>query len=226
MADTQWLNFDLLNNDFSRTYMNSLLEPYVEALTAADTMEAIRQWVPLVLPGALGQELLDEIEDVEDVGAAKLSVLRFFGEMILLPQPERITPWTLASVRNDELTRLFGPASETLPVTAVVGPNNFAHNLSEEFTHGILHGIQDVAGFSLHLFGLRLTLDFFPDRKEGAPYTAAVQGADVDFNTPDFIQGVSTAAMWRNVDPHTLVTKLVQNGVDETGAPTETPLTF
>lgn len=254
----------------SQAYMETLLQPYADALSQLNLndgvaeLEALRQWIPLVLPGEHGIELLNIINNNEElitglldttnpifyIGEIRRQILMYIGSLLLehvlgaiINQP--ITPWDLAKYRNEELTHLFGPGTDRLTViininnnqyqeaTALAPPNKeplalYQHVLTEEFTYGLIISLQDTKDFSLFLLGdvLDDILDEnvlenrFTDREQErySRFVATTTYKQIFFDTPDFIQGVITGAQWRNVDPHTIITKLSENnfGVETT----------
>lgn len=123
--------------------------------------------------------------------------------------------WELAKYRNDELTHLFGPATDKLPIVVSVHINTFQHVFTEDFTYGILAGIGDIPDIQLSFMDIAFTRkDLFDEwqlrNRYEYRYNVQVRDYNFPFNTPDFIQGATTAALWLNVDPHTIISDLVE----------------
>jgi hypothetical protein len=152
-----------------------------------------------------------------------------------------ILPWDIkvAIVNDEDLERMLkqGDGTNTMPVTVRIGANDSPHSLTEDFVAGILL-YYTAAGhlITLYLYGVPLTSDYLTNdaggrheeyvAREGrtpSKYLVKVGTEDRSFNTPDFLQGAATAALWLNEDFHTRLTNLrTFTGEDDD----EVPLTF
>lgn len=206
-------------------YVNSLLQPYRDALAAATTVDAILQWIPAVVP-EVSEQIIPVVSTIVDVEAAKVFTIGTFKSMlvrgvidVIHSDIDDLTPWDLAENRNKMLIRLFGADAQQLPITVVVVDKAYAHVLSEEFAYGLSVGLSGVPGFGLFLNTSQITPDVFAGKYNNlaarqsdlaARYSATIGDINYQFRTPDFVQGIQTAAQWRGVNAHTLITKLSQ----------------
>ena len=220
MTDTTYPDFEQYQ-PATAAYLRTLLAPYHEALTAADSIETLTQWVPLVLPEN-ADELNAAIAEL-DVSQAKIVILLTLASILVLPHNNLATPWDLVKDRSELATRLFGPSSTTVPVLVTVGPNSFTHDLTEEQTYGILFGIENSPEFLISTSGVKITpADYqhlFINPDIGHPFVAVINDEEIFFSTTDFVQGIITAAQWTNRDPHSIITSLSQIGEDGSNTP-------
>lgn len=208
-------------------YVKSLLQPYHDALMAADSKESLIPWVRDVVP-AHAEELIDQMTDLS-LEETKLYILQHL--LFYLDAEEGRSAWDINEYRDDEAARLFGPSGKTLPVIVTIGGADFVHELTEELTYGLLVGLSDTLGITISMFGVPLDRnqpEFDPihvviDQDQTSERFVVDHGNEsIVFTTPDFVQGIITAAQWTNSDPHTIITNLRQ--VD--GNFVETPLNF
>lgn len=205
-----------------------MIQPYADAIEPAQSIDDLKTWLNQVLY----EDEKTKIHNNKVIEAAGLSPqvkLTTAKNMIfefLIDQMTNnflhdedfdgkwhMSPWELAMETYEPRVRFFGPSTDRLPVTVTIGNNSFTHLLTKEFAYGILKGLAHVHGYTLTFLNVPLTEDLFeyePTKKEKR-YTAIVNGTPVLFNAPEFIQGIVTAAQWRNVDPHIIVTSLVDN---------------
>lgn len=156
---------------------------------------------------------------------------------------------------DDDLSRMFATDDNNrLPVTVTIGPNTFTHMLSEEFTMGLLLFSDPAVGnvdFNITMFGTKFTSDYIVPLDREAPathdgvvyrdnvyYSRFIQGDFANaysvsianrlytFDTTDFMQGLSTGALWAGVDHHRYWKDLVQHSADENGDGVHTLLNF
>lgn len=143
----------------------------------------------------------------------------------------QITPWDLqrAIINDTELAITFDLSKEdhTLPVTITIGNKNYLHNLSLEFLTGIC-ALAEVThqSWTFMVFDHPFTLSPADDderplhainsNREQPTYSTHISQINYTFYTPEFIQGIQTAALWLNVDPHSHVDDIIlhDNGVD------------
>lgn len=146
--------------------------------------------------------------------------IALFGQFVPKNYTTTILPWDLQrGIGNDqELAPLLGivPGVDSLPVTVTIGPQTFTHSLNEEFTMGLLlFSKVGKVDFYITMFGVPLTTDYFPledgtDRPSKYTYhdenpgrfKVKVTNTEYTFQTPDFMQGFATGAMWAIVDHH------------------------
>lgn len=136
-----------------------------------------------------------------------------------------ITPWDLANNRIEEAIQLFGQPTDVLSMTVTVNGNNFTHELTRELAIGILAGAQEEDDIIISFNGIPLERDRFleslytnnvsPDVLD-YEYSVKVYDLSYGFNTPDFMQGVLTAANWLDVDINDIIIDFINN---KTGDP-------
>jgi hypothetical protein len=135
-----------------------------------------------------------------------------------------ILPWDIkAGISGDsELDGVFKQKDDTdkLMVTITAGGNDFSHALSEDFVAGIqMYYLAERSNVTISLFGVPLTTTHLTNaggarhdesvaREGPTKYLVSVDGVNISFRTPDFLQGAATAALWLNEDFHTRLTNL------------------
>lgn len=190
----------------SVAYLSQMVNPIRELLAPVEDRETIVNWLNQISP-----EITQAVSNsfTEDLGADKEMIVGYLAQIVLLytglSQP---TPWDLASNRNELTVKLFGEAQNTLPVDVKIGENTFTHQLSKEFTYGLVAGADET--IQITLYGTPLTVDVFAhindNLEQGTKYyVALVHGNKYIFTSIDFLQGVITSTQWRGVDPHTVV---------------------
>lgn len=223
MADTTYPAFEQYSS-VTAAYLCQLLQPYHDALIPADSIEQLTAWIPAVLPES-SEELNAVVTDSGDVTQGKLIILQTLANVLVLPDNTTATPWYISENKNEIAVRLFGPASDTVSVIVTTGTDSFQHELTEELTYGILVGIEGIPNFILSVAGVVITRDdlaFKYTISEDTPvsrYAVTVRENVVYFNTPDFVQGAITSCGWIGVDPHTIITSLVEISPDGTQLP-------
>lgn len=197
-------------------YVTVLAQPYVDALTAATTIESVVEWLPAVVPER-ANEIVAVLAELPNVEVAKSAAVSWLQNLLLEYAEEKeavtvdeLTPWDLAVHRDEMLTRLFGPATTELPITVVVGPNGYAHNMTEELAYGLVVGLQGHPEIGLFFNNVPLTPDNFDLKNKEIPgkYRVMVDNKEYHFNTPDFIQGIKTAAEWTGRKAQEVATNL------------------
>jgi len=221
MTETTYPSFEQYKPETS-SYLKSLLQPYQEALSVADSIEALNEWIPLVLPES-SEALIDAISNL-DIEHAKLLILETLASVLVLPDDTSADPWDLNN-RDEIGVRLFGPSSDTVPVLVQTENNQFLHELTLDQTYGILIGLNDSPSFQLYISGVPITSENYLERFNSSvdpSYIAIINGEEYYFINNGFVQGVITAADWLDIDPHTIITELIS--ADEYGV--RTPITF
>ena len=173
------------------------------------------------------------------------------------PVDKTILPWDVKiGIGNDtDLSRMFGivEGDVLLPVKIVFNNQSYTHMLSLEFTCGLLlFSLQSHRNFHISLFEVPFTTNYFTETtmpgtrtlitqfrdtrfhyynaygdEPVRSYTVQIGDMRITFNTPDFMQGFATGAMWSEVDHHTYWNNLVQHTEDfEYGDHIETAITF
>jgi len=214
MADTTYPEFNQYI-PVTAAYLRQLLQPYHDALAAAQTLEELTEWVPLVLPES-SEELNTVILQNGDVEFGKIIILQTLANVLVLPDNVTATPWSIAENMNEIAVRLFGPSSNTISVIVSTVSNSFQHELTEELTYGLLVGIEGNTEFLVSIAGVEITrgdLAFKHMISEDTPvyrYGAIIRGDTIFFNTPDFIQGVITSCEWIGLGPNTIITSLME----------------
>lgn len=205
-------NFDAMMR-VTQNYVNKLVKPYADAIEAATTTDSLLQWLPLVFQDKDLEILTNEVNAATDLEYAKGRIISFMNEILVLEAKKEnraiVTPWSIASRRDDKLTQLFGPVADKISVQVEIGPNKYDHLLSEEFTFGLL-SVLTGNGYTLWVEGEKLSLDdikpnYVPRDIQKEIYRAVLPSGEAVFNSPDVIQGVITAAKWLNVDPRAMV---------------------
>ena len=231
---------EVLVHNVTVAYIQELIRPYAEAINAAD-VAGIEQWLPLAFHGmaegmkmsvdaAITKMLSDNPTVGKDETARETVVLYIISELVdkaskyaMEKSDATVIPWDVQAViaQNPELSKVFGITSDQvqLPIEVVIGPQKFIHQVTLEFTAGLLLFSDKTMGnrdFGVTMFGAPLTSEYMviteemhdasqynrfinPDRKS-YEYVLIFGDQEYTFNTPDFMQGFVTGAMWSGVD--------------------------
>lgn len=238
---------EVLVHNVTVAYIQELIRPYAEAISAAD-FAGIEQWLPLSFHGmaegmkmsvdtAITKMLSDNPTAGKDETARETVVLYIISELVdkaskyaMEQSDATVMPWDVQAIisQNPELSKVFGitPDQVQLPIEVVIGPQKFIHQVTLEFTAGLLLFSDKTVGnrdFGVTMFGVPLTSEYMvlteemhdasqynrfinPDRKS-YQYVLTLgpnlNEGEHTFNTPDFMQGFVTGAMWSGVDHHT-----------------------
>lgn len=182
---------------------------------------------------AKGVELLEEeqynttVPEVITAGKEAIihylaaKVLELAGNVARDNNDDNIYPWDVQlAIGNDpELSKMLGVTKDMnkLPVDVVIGPQKFTHELTHDFAEGLsLFEAKSVGNrdFGMTMFDVPLNLSGFDNADElgsvgrfvfddTQTYSVVVAEFKPGFNTPDFMQGFATGAMWAGVDHHT-----------------------
>ena len=201
-------------------------------------------------------EFLATAADTNTVEFVRNIVIRFVvermsicaGDIAAQLRDKTILPWDLQKciANNDELFPIviIDRDENILPVTVTVNGQQFTHMLTEEFTMGLLLFSDPLVGnidFNITLFGTPFTSEYIiqheaddeetnrftrPDHDTTTWYSVEINYTIYSFDTPDFMQGFATGAMWAGVDHHNYWTHLFQNINVRPGEYTGTPINF
>ena len=136
------------------------------------------------------------------------------------PTSNVVTPWTLqaAMTLNPELNRLFlGVESTVLPVTITFGPQDFLHQLSQDFVAGLMvsYDLHVAPAPEIKLFGqlvqwtdLQAKYQIDTDAEFHRPYSMSTGAGNYEFDDPSFLQGYKTGLLWQNITEETKISEL------------------
>jgi hypothetical protein len=205
------------------------LKPWIESVLPGDNGTRLTD---ALTKGDIASLLIfneNEAEDIDpiykpstDVNIIKKQIVTYIGNLLLFGATENDIDlpnvWKLAKYRDNGLSQIFGEATDKLPISVMFEANSYQHLLTEDFTYGLLVGLSvcdnsDQPKFVVNLLGVNfdkteIQKELELRRKSKHKYQVLIGEIEFPFNTPDFIQGVSTAAQWHNVDPHQIVTNL------------------
>jgi hypothetical protein len=250
----------------SLAYIRALVQSYIEVLDPAPA-DQILQWIPMAFSGILATNVAIEFnkavikysfpdEAPEITGFTKIQgiegknaiieyiiaeIMELSGTIARGSQDTTVLPWDIqkAIATDPELSLVFGITldQKTLPITVTIGPQQFTHMLSMDFTIGLLLFSDPTIGnhdFHIMMFDVPFTSTYlFPDPSElGANdnetpesryrntefvhnFSVSIGYIYYGFDTPDFMQGFATGAMWANVDHHLYWKDLTQYVDDE-----------
>lgn len=218
-------------------YVDQLIEPYTNAMNTIDDLNIFREWITQIVPEDVNRIITNDLDESKHnfVYHLKMQLLGHIAEAKDLPldrfldlDASSVSPWDLARYRNEELIRLFGAATNELPVTVVVGDSSYQHMMSEELAVGILLAVNNRA--QLFMYNIPISLDIIAENYSDpdfllpakALYKVTIATTEYWFTTPDLIQGIKTGADWFGEDPHDMVEELELINDDET----TTPITF
>ena len=200
-------------------YLRILLKPYHDAIAVAESLIDLITWVPQVIP-EMAQQINPAIETAANVTEGKLIILQTLGYLLVSENNPTPTPWDIAGYRNDISLRLFGGATNTVPIIVTNGPNSFRHEMTEELAYGIIVGLEQTQWFTLSIDDAVLDEEAFHDKFTNANrpdivFIALANSKWIYFMTPDFVQGVITStSTWTQRDPHVVITELYQVTAD------------
>lgn len=206
----------------THAYITSMLEPYVTALSATNDVASIRQWFPMILQEPYLEEIVTMTNNIVDVEEMKASfILYLTTKLIELAHLQTyadmlpILPWDVARIQDPLFTKLFGEPSLVIPVQVTAGPSIFVHMLSQDITFGLLSVLCKDVTYSFKISGVELDITHLLSRYEPKDdvqhlYAATLLTGKAEFDSPETIQGVKTAAQWLNIDSRTLVKDLMQ----------------
>lgn len=199
----------------THAYVETMMKPYINVLMNAGTKEALLAWVPLVFQDSMLETIQGAINQATDIETSRNEVIRIMvAEWFTLANVRArkiITPWDLAGARDDQLTKLLGPASLTIPVMVTVGANVYTHDLSQDFMFGIMNVLADNPQFRFSIGDKPITIeDIHPnytisEDDDKTHYIASLPRGSFAFTSPDVVQGIMTAAQWTNTDGHTFI---------------------
>lgn len=202
--------------DLSQQYIQSQLNRVADTLAQAGTKEALLQWLPLVFIDNYLPVIQQSVEDSVDIESARNIVVAILHSTWISLADEiavrTITPWDLSASKDEQLVKLFGERSTTLPVSVVVGANTYNHQLSQDFMFGLLAVLNGNDQFRFFIGESPVTINDISanytvdDVMINTAYIANIGNVGpVAFRTPETIQGVITAAQWINTDARKLV---------------------
>ncbi len=171
---------------------------------------------------------------------SKINVIRYIIEQIW-DICEKISgdiyPWDLNSKisENEDLANMFSITSEnkTLPISVIINNVRFEHAVTEEFVSGLFL-FSHVKGltFNTSMFEIPIEIDYLKSVqskiKYDEKYSFSVKIAHVDygFNTPDFMRGFVTGALWTR-DHHRLYwSELLSHSINESNEHMTSAITF
>lgn len=183
------------------------------ARTAADKM--------LTVGPPLKPEKFDEVYRSSVIDYLVAEILELAGNNSKDERDPTILPWDVQKGigNDDELSQMFGIAKDQnqLPVEVEIGTQTFTHQLTLEFVAGLLlsgEAVPDLV-LAVSVFGVPFNASYivpngkegeeenynrFSERRDEKQYTVLSVGGEYGFDTPDFMQGFATVAMWDNVD--------------------------
>lgn len=214
---------ELQNNNNERvkilldSYINGYIDQFNTVLQQADSVPSLVQWTELIFTGQYLNDIKDLLATINNVDEARSFILDYIRQ--LLPTENIISPWQLASTRNDINQSFFGPATEQLPIFVTVGPNIYNHLLTQDFCFGILLAISDQQQLILSINNTPIVLnDLLPlyNTEKQSKYSCDSSVGPIFFDSIDFITGLITGAQWIDVDAHKFIANLrsFENGQD------------
>jgi len=221
----------------SDIYLDALVAPYVNVMKNIYDTQTFYDWVIQIIPeddynfGEIENKLALDLQTQKDnfiklLKDKLISSIDYHEGMGL--KAADFTPWELGRFRDEETTRLFGPASiGPLPVIVILNNQPSEIPISEEFAAGLGIGL---AGYiPLYMYGVPLDINhlsgkFSADNPylDTPLYHTKINGTDYYFTSPDFVQGAITASNWLGLDAKKAITELYS--INDDG--TETLLDF
>lgn len=136
----------------SIAFIISLIKPYYDALETVDPKtesESLKEWFSMAFPGKLAEHALVEYNKAFSKGKdPRLATLEYIVAEILdqgkkETDDEIVLPWHISKgiSLDEELSTMFKAVIQDpklLPVDVTVGDKTYQHNLSQDFTAGLL----------------------------------------------------------------------------------------
>lgn len=165
-------------------------------------------------------------------------ILGIAGDIASDDEDGSILPWDIQkAISHEDFNNMFTEEDiDKLPVTVTIGPNTFTHMLTQEFVVGLLLFSDPTIGnqaYKISMFGIEFTSDYIVPKdplpvdeiisrfiiidNEHNAYTVTINNKSYTFQSPDFMQGFSTGALWARVDHHRYWRDLVMNSIDAKG---------
>lgn len=206
-----------------------LLKPYHDAIFTAPSVEALSDWIVLVIPE--DEDFVAYLSAFEDVNEAKTAILSRLASYMIEPADETSTAWDISANRDAMSIRLFGESTDLVEVSFRYGPNTFLHKIDEEFTCGnlvVIEGAEGEQQMEVYVCESKITLEDFNKkfelvRESEEFYVASTNHnvvKEVVFQTSSFVDGIINASEWLNdVDPRQFILSIVKTNSDESTVP-------
>ena len=232
-------------------YILTLLKPFAQELEPMMTLASIQEWIDRALPETLAVRVkANMIVTVKEEAKKFITIPKFIlmmskaaiitylaveiieraiDEIQAGPDDYMVLPWDIQAAigHDEELSKVFGITKDNnrLPVEVTIGPKEYTHELTQEFTVGLLLFSDRTVGnrdFGVRMFGSSFPSDYIvpTDRtldgtrfgfdEAKSHYSVIVNGVRYGFKTPDFMQGFATGAMWAGVDHHAYWKDLIE----------------
>lgn len=130
-----------------------------------------------------------------------------------------VTPFTLEYAKRDSwFEKVLPPFRRTLPIAVHAFNTHYFHKVVEEFTLGLLLGLQNNNDIYIVLVDERnddispiQVNDIAPNftTEAATRYYATVRRKKYYFESVEFIQGIITGCKWLNINPHTIITNIM-----------------
>ena len=235
-------------------YIQNLITPYAQILDQANSVKDVTDWIPKALPLLVSPISVDIAVDklvklkggikegTEFVQLAKNTVVNILigtiissvdNDIIFYKSDNMILPWDIKESMffHNNLLESFGivKGDNKLPVEIIIDNKSYEHQLTEEFTMGLLlYSLVAQKPIHIKLFGIPLSYDYFLNPQGNrytkfcsdarrTEYSVVIGGVNYCFITPDFMQGIATGASWYNDDHHKYWTDLISYEINPKG---------
>jgi hypothetical protein len=212
-------------------YIESILEPYNEAMKNATTIDQLIDWIPLAFPEPMRTQLLNIVEGVKamilneetQISVAKDFIINFFLHEFVEKSYETIfgsivLPWDIINIINHKRwNSIFNVTSSLLYINIWLNDEEYTHEVSFELAMGILaFKLNMNYAYDVVLFGSQLeskiVLDRFTheDLQQFLKYRIWINGTTeyIYFDTAEFMQGFISGSLWIGINPHDLIISL------------------
>lgn len=217
-------------------YIQYLVTPYAETI---EMTQNLMSWAETAFPQYFAMGLAKQIKSAQ-IATRKVAAIKYIladlielsGNIARDNYGGTVLPWDVYFVisQDAELPDVFGiphgkfPSDIRLPVTVNIKRQLFTHNLSCEFTCGLLlfsiitHRYFDITMFGQpftdnHIPSILLRFNYNEDNRD--LYRVSIGGTIYTFRTTDFMQGFATGAMWENLDHHKYWSELAKISDEE-----------
>lgn len=216
-------------------YIKLLLNPYIEALNTAFSIESVVEWVPLALGSIIPTKKLEFIpNNLSQVkNYIKEELLKEFlksinNNVIFYKGDNLILPWDVKESMSFEDVYLekFGVTKGDFTLPVIIN-NQYEHQMNEETAMGLLlYSYVSGNPIDIKVYGVQITPDYYqePNRytklcsnARRSEYSILIEEHTYCFITLEFLQGFATGASWFNDDHRKYWTNLISYELDPKG---------
>ncbi len=196
----------------TQKYLHNFFKPTIDIISNINNIESLRKWLFSFIT-------LDILQDYNDdtIELARSSIIFYLTMLFEMEIDDTIdssllTPWDFTHYQDGNLIKIFGPSTNTIPITIIMDGIIYKHELSQDMIFGILCVLHDNPKFTIMYDGIAIKLDDLIQRystDRDTLYAAYLQIGMIKFDNKEVMRGIATGAMWTNTDPNSYVINLI-----------------